>query len=97
VVSNLCDGWYGNAYLFDNNIHSIDLSTGFFNLNNCIITRKKAFDCRSLFNHTIEQANTIFIPFCDGISGKLGLLIVENDHVPNNDGWHKWEVGMVDC
>jgi hypothetical protein len=47
---------------------------------------KKAVNCLGLFNETIKQANKIFIPLCEGISGAIGNLDINPDYIPNRQG-----------
>jgi transposase len=83
VVTSLRDGWYGNNYIFDDNIENIDITTGLLILNNKIIWRKEPVDCCRLFDHVIKQANKKYIKICDGIEGTIGNLIVDDNHQQN--------------
>jgi hypothetical protein len=69
TVKYVREGWYGNLDEWDNNDDNYLRLT-------YRDTRKEPTDCNALFNHRIEQANTKFIPICDGISGKLGELLI---------------------
>lgn len=35
--------------------------------------------------HAIDQANEKFIPMCVGITGKIGELVIDVDHVANKE------------
>jgi hypothetical protein len=48
--------------------------------------RKEPTDCNALFNHAIAMGNKIFIPICKGLKGKLGELIIDNEHIPDYAG-----------
>jgi hypothetical protein len=38
---------------------------------------KAPVDCKRLFNHCVENINTISIPACQGIEGRIGALMVD--------------------
>jgi hypothetical protein len=56
VVSSLRNSWYGNNYVFNDNIEHIDISSGLLRLGNNIRQQKQPVDCRLLFNHMIDLA-----------------------------------------
>ena len=80
TVKNLREGWYGNAHLF-NNTTGDELT-----IDNSIVNQRFPVNCHRLIRHSINLMNKKFIQMCPGISGKIGRLIVDNDHQPNRDG-----------
>ena len=50
------------------------------------IIEKKPVDCYKLFMKTIEIANEKYIPLCAGLSGELGSLQVDDNHIVNKEG-----------
>lgn len=78
TVHNVREGWYGNTELWDANVNNLQ--------NDYRRQRKLPADCNRLFQHTVEMANNKFIPICGGISGTMGDLIIDQDHVPVWDG-----------
>ena len=80
TVKNLREGWYGNLHLFK------DTDTDELTIDNIVTIRKFSFNCRRLIRHSIKLMNEKFIKMCPGISGKIGTLVVDTDHIPNRDG-----------
>jgi hypothetical protein len=78
TVKYVREGWYGNEESWDKN--NDEIRSDYCNV------RKQATDCNALFQHTINQANTTFIPICSGISGVMGELIINETHKANKEG-----------
>jgi hypothetical protein len=85
VVKHVREGWYGTIEN-DNNNNENNENNNPNILPQPIETMKKAVDCRKLFEASIKKANTIFVPLCEGISGTMGNLIIDDNHVPNRQG-----------
>ena len=64
VVDALRVGWYGNGNMFPIGHPK----------------RKVEVDCRKLWSTCLTHANTIYVPICDGISGKIGTLLINKNH-----------------
>lgn len=91
VVRHLREGWYGNirddgvvVETEDDDEVSLDSQDGLPIIPYDHI-EKKEVDCHALFRHAIDQANTKFIPMCVGISGTIGELVVDADHIANKE------------
>ena len=67
VVQALRVGWYGNGCEFPDNHPK----------------RKRAINCHKLWATCLRYAVTIYIPICDGISGDIGNLVI--DQIYTND------------
>jgi hypothetical protein len=80
VVDNLHHGWYGNEHVTPENDENADPD------NNWMFIKKKPVDCFKLFMTAIKKANEKFIPLCDGLSGTIGDLVVDIDHIANRQG-----------
>jgi hypothetical protein len=80
TVNNLREGWYGNLSKYDTQLNESQMEEDYNNI------KKYPVDCLKLFNHCVEKANTKFIPLCQGLSGTMGNLIVDNNHVMCHDG-----------
>ena len=69
MIADLRDGWYGNAYRFQNRtmIGPIDIDR-----------LMEPVDYKGLVRHAVDMANKIFVPLCKelGISGAIGDLKV---------------------
>jgi transposase len=82
VVKYVREGWYGsinNDYNNENNNPNILPPTP-------VAATKNAVNCCKLFEESIKKANSIFVPLCEGISGTIGALTIDNNHVPNRQG-----------
>ena len=75
TVEHLRDGWYGNDYRFAD----VNNPPPYY------VIPKARVDCKLLFDHCVNNINTIATPVCPGIEGKIGALIVDPDHVRDND------------
>ena len=64
VVKFLSKGWYGNRNTYPTN-HPLF---------------KRLVDCSALWRTCLNFARTIYVPICDGISGKIGSLDVDESH-----------------
>ena len=64
VVQALRVGWYGNGCEFADNHPK----------------HKRAVNCHKLWATCLRYAGTIYIPICDGISGDIGSLVVDQNH-----------------
>jgi hypothetical protein len=64
TVELLRDGWYGS---FDK-----------FPVGHC--RYKRPVNCQKLWDTALEHAKTKFIPLCDGISGTIGALVVDENY-----------------
>ena len=64
VVRALREGWHGNRSKYA--------------ANHPLVTR--AVDCRGLWRTCLEYARTIYIPICEGISGEIGSLVLDEAH-----------------
>ena len=62
VVKYLREAWYGNAGTFG--------VTG--------VKNKRPVDCRKLWARCLTIAGTKFVPLCEGISGDIGNLKVDD-------------------
>ena len=62
VVKYLREAWYGNTSTFD--------------VNN--VKHKRPFDCRRLWARYLTITGTKFVPLCEGISGEIGNLEVDD-------------------
>jgi hypothetical protein len=71
VVYLLRCGWYG----YNNNDDSINEDN-----NQTTLKERKAIDCEKLFNHVVNIINKKYIPLCEGLTGTLGDLQVDEDH-----------------
>jgi DDE superfamily endonuclease len=78
TVENVREGWYGNAIQWDRGTYKYK--------DDYRRQRKEAVDCSRLFKHVIKITNNKYIPICEGITGKLGSLIIDEEHVPNREG-----------
>jgi hypothetical protein len=68
TINHLCEGWYGNLSLFqDNQGESVSI-------NNYEIQPKEPVDCNKIFRNSIKMANEKLIPMCEGISGCIGYI-----------------------
>jgi hypothetical protein len=76
TVEYVREGWYGNLEEYDKDNNQFTYRR----------VRKEPTNCYSLFMHTINEANTKFIPICSGLKGIMGELEVDQDHVPNREG-----------
>lgn len=65
IVKYLREGWYGNGNQFIDG-HPY---------------QKKPVDCRKLWNTCLKFARTKFIPLCDGISGTVEDLVIDENYV----------------
>ena len=65
VVKHLREGWYGNVNKYCDG-QSL---------------KKLSVDCRKLWKTCLDIAGTKFVPICDGISGKIGSLVVDETFV----------------
>jgi transposase len=74
TVFNVREGWYGNCVKWDSNETSL--------LTDYRRQRKEAVSCHRLFKHVVAMADSKFLPLCEGISGKIGQLIVDNEYRP---------------
>lgn len=75
TVEHLRDGWYGNDYKFADPLKR----PGYH------VLPKARVDCGRLFDHCVNNINTIAIPVCRGLEGKIGALIVDPNFVRNTD------------
>jgi hypothetical protein len=76
VIDHLRDEWYGNERLFANPDEQQKYHVLF----------KAPVDCKHLFDHCVENINTIAIPACQGIEGKIGALMEDRvAHVNHMD------------
>ena len=64
VVKALREGWYGNGNAYPAN-HPLS---------------KRAVDCSGLWRTALHCAGTIYVPICDGISGEIGDLVIDDSH-----------------
>ena len=64
VVKALREGWHGNGSKYPANHPLV----------------KRAVDCRGLWRTCLEYARTIYIPICEGISGEIGSLVLDETH-----------------
>jgi transposase len=78
TVELVREGWYGNIQQWESGNQKFR--------NDYRRVRKEPVDCNALVMHSIEMANTMFIPLCEGLEGKLGDLTINSNHVPNWDG-----------
>jgi transposase len=76
TIRNLRWGWYGNTHIIDDPNIDVDYS----------INRKEAANCYDLFRHSIDMANTKFLPICFGLSGEMGALVVVEEHERETNG-----------
>ena len=81
TVADLREGWYGNRHLFPAGAGPNDFLAG-----NCRCRYKSEVECPKLFETCVNFANKKFIPLCDGISGTIGNLVVDEAHESNKDG-----------
>ena len=65
AVEHLRDGWHGTFAKHDNTDYRF----------------RRPVDCRKLMRHSIDEANKKFIPRCEGISGTIGSLVVDETYV----------------
>ena len=65
VVESLREGWYGNGDKYKDT-HPLF---------------KRPVDCSKLWDTSLEIATTKFVALCDGISGVMGDLVVDEDYV----------------
>lgn len=77
VVQHLREGWYGNLTQMERE----DLPQHKYD---SLI--KKPADCSALFRHAIDCANKRFVPMCAGISGEIGSLVIDKNHIANKEG-----------
>jgi hypothetical protein len=78
TVQRVREGWYGSIDKRNEGDEEVR--------SNYRDRHKAAINCNALFEHTIVQANTKFIPICTGISGVMGDLKVDENHVVNRQG-----------
>lgn len=78
TVMNVREGWYGNIHDWEANDAHL--------LSDYRRQRKEPADCHRLFQHAIKMANTKFVPMCEGITGTIGNLTVDADHLLNREG-----------
>ena len=64
----------------------MDICFHFVGDSNYDIIEKQPVDCCKLFLKTIKMANTKYIPLCAGLSGELGSLQVDDNHIVNKEG-----------
>ena len=64
VVQSLREGWYGNGNTYPVN-HPL---------------AKRLVDCRGLWRTCLNFAGTIYVKICDGITGEIGSLVVDETH-----------------
>ena len=64
VVKCLREGWYGNR-----NAYPMDHPLF-----------KRSVDCCALWRTCLDFARTIYVPICDGISGEIGSLDIDELH-----------------
>lgn len=76
TIEYLREGWYGNEKQWEQGKLTGD-SRRYL---------KQPASCMKLFNHTIKMANTKFIPLCEGISGSMGSLIVDENYIGDTTG-----------
>jgi hypothetical protein len=80
TIKHLREGWYGNLSLFQESQGEA------VSINNYEIQPKDPVDCNKLFRKSIKMANEKFIPMCEGITGCIGSLLIDRDHIPNQTG-----------
>ena len=68
VVSALRVGWYGNQNEYPEGHPK----------------RKRAVDCRKLWATCMKDAGTIYVPICDGISGEIGSLVIDQNQTDDS-------------
>ena len=66
TIRLLREGWYGNYDEFDFSHPS----------------RKEPVSCRKLWNKCLEIAGTKFVQLCEGVSGQIGALVVDDTYEP---------------
>lgn len=76
TIEYLREGWYGNEKQWEQGKLTGD-SRRYL---------KQPASCMKLFNHTNKMANTKFIPLCEGISGSMGSLIVDENYIGDTTG-----------
>jgi hypothetical protein len=86
VVQHVREGWYGTIEGNNNNNNENNENNNPNILQPPAEATKKAVDCRKLFEESIKKANSIFVPLCDGISGTIGALTIDDNHIPNRQG-----------
>ena len=64
VVRYLREGWYGNGNAYPPN-HPLS---------------KRAVDCLGLWRTCMKFTATIYVPICDGITGEMGSLEINDVH-----------------
>ena len=65
VVIHLREGWYGNGNKYCDG-H---------------VLKKRPIDCRKLWRTCLDIAGTKFVAICDGISGNIGSLLVDETFI----------------
>ena len=81
TMKHVRDGWYGNVSEFDPDGVSI--------LNqepNHHHQLKQPVDCMKLFRKMVSMSNEKFIPMCEGITGTIGQLTIDSNHIPIRAG-----------
>ena len=70
TVRRLRDGWYGNNERFHEGDDEFHAVT----------------DCKKLVTHSIGCADSTYIPLCDGISGAIGALTLDDKYERDTTG-----------
>ena len=78
TIDHLREGWYGNHHCQ----HDVN---GFVD-GDYERRKKDPVDCAKLFRKVVRMINEKFIPMCVGISGTLGELTVDHDHIAERTG-----------